>query len=59
MVNNHFANDSLFSVSADQGFVDGALSCLDTFVLLQGPWSMLIKLIIGLLDWIPLLSGFS
>ena len=31
MVNNNFGDDYLSSISVDQGTVDRALSCLDTF----------------------------
>jgi len=31
MVNNHFVDDSLLSVNAEQGSVEGAISCLNTF----------------------------
>jgi hypothetical protein len=36
MVDNHFADDSLVFVNVDQGFVEGALSCLDTFCVALG-----------------------
>jgi hypothetical protein len=37
MVNNHFADDSLLSISADQGLLMGLFLDLDTFCeLLQG-----------------------
>jgi hypothetical protein len=36
MVNNHFLDDSLFSVRDEQESVDGALTCLDTFCVASG-----------------------
>jgi hypothetical protein len=36
MVNNHFNNDSLLSVSEDQDLVYGALAFLDTFSFILG-----------------------
>ena len=31
MINNNFDDDSLFSVSVEQGLVNGDFACLDTF----------------------------
>ena len=36
LVNNDFVNDSLLSMSAKQGLVEGALACLDMFCACSG-----------------------
>lgn len=64
MVNNHFTDNSLLSVSVEQRSVNGALPCLDTLCVTSGFVVSNHKIefwLVGLdspPDWIPAMSTY-